>query len=285
MREGITITKGHGTQNDFIIVADPEAEAPLAPEQVAAWCDRRAGLGADGVLRVTHAGALVDAAELDRLPQGVAWDDWFMDYRNADGSVAEMCGNGVRVFAHWLTVNGLAPGAAITVGTRAGARAVEVLEADKHSARVKVEMGPAEAAGTATAQLGNNGLTGIKVDVGNPHLACVLDDETPDSLDRFQLARPEFCARDFPAGANLEILTPLDAGSVAMRVYERGVGETRSCGTGTVAAARAALTHAGVMTGTVAVHVPGGRIDVEMTQRGSTLTGPSRIVAEAELFL
>jgi diaminopimelate epimerase len=94
--------KGHGTQNDFVLLPDPDGRSPLTPAAVAALCDRRGGLGADGVLRVTRAEAALTAGVFERLPEGVAAGDWYMDYRNADGSIAQMCGNGVRVFAHYL---------------------------------------------------------------------------------------------------------------------------------------------------------------------------------------
>ena len=113
--------KGHGTENDFVIVEDHAAAAPLAPERVAALCDRRAGIGGDGLLRVVRADALLAAGEIAELVEGIAPDDWFMDYRNADGSVAEMCGNGTRVFAHWLRSRGLVDEDKFTIGTRAGA--------------------------------------------------------------------------------------------------------------------------------------------------------------------
>ena len=110
--------KGHGTENDFVILLDEPADVALAPSAVAALCDRRRGLGADGVLRVTTAGALLSAGVLERLPDGVSADDWFMDYRNADGSSAQMCGNGVRVFAHYLWAAGLERRREFVVGSR-----------------------------------------------------------------------------------------------------------------------------------------------------------------------
>ena len=111
-----------GTEIDFVILPDLAAQLDLAPPAVAALCDRRRGLGADGVLRVTTAAAAVTAGVIGRLPDGVAADDWFMDYRNADGSVAQMCGNGVRVFAHYLRAAGLEERAAFVVGSLAGPR-------------------------------------------------------------------------------------------------------------------------------------------------------------------
>ena len=116
--------KGHGTQNDFVLLPDLDARLALTPAAVAALCDRRRGLGADGVLRVTTAGAAQAAGVFDRLPEGVAADDWYMDYRNADGSIAQMCGNGVRVFAHYLRASGLETRDEFVVGSLAGPRPV-----------------------------------------------------------------------------------------------------------------------------------------------------------------
>jgi diaminopimelate epimerase len=276
--------KGHGTQNDFIVLPDVLARLDLVPDAVAALCDRRRGLGADGVLRVTTAGAAVGAGVLDRLPDGVDSGDWFMDYRNADGSRAQMCGNGVRVFAHYLRVSGLEDRDEFVVGSLAGPRAVVVHCADDVSADVTVDMGKANRLGTGTATLGGRRLTGMAVDVGNPHLACLVADLTADGLSALDVAGPvEFDRAQFPDGVNIEVLTAPVNGAVSMRVHERGVGETRSCGTGTVAAALAALTHLGVDTGTVGVRVPGGEVSVDITDNSSFLRGPSVLLAHGEL--
>ena len=130
--------KGHGTENDFVIIEDHEGTLELSPERVRVLCDRRAGIGGDGLLRVVRAGALGEP-----LAEGIAPADWFMDYRNADGSVAEMCGNGARVFAHWVRSRGLVDSESFVVGTRAGAKQVTVHSFDEHDAQVSVEMGPA----------------------------------------------------------------------------------------------------------------------------------------------
>lgn len=281
----LVFAKGHGTENDFIIVNDPDASGFFPPERVAALCDRRAGLGADGLLRVVRAGALLNTGEIEALGEGIGLDDWFMDYRNADGSVAEMCGNGTRVFAHWLRSRGLVDTDAFIVGTRAGARPVQVSECTAESATVSVDMGRVGVLGISTATIGDVVVKGLGVDMGNPHLAAVVSDLDAEGLAEFDLQAPVFDPEFFPAGVNVEIVTPLRDGEVSMRVYERGVGETRSCGTGTVAAAAAALADASRATGTVRVHVPGGSVEVEIKNSGSTLTGPSRIVAEGTTVL
>ena len=276
--------KGHGTQNDFIVLPDLLARLDLVPDAVAALCDRQRGLGADGVLRVTTAGAAVNAGVLDRLPDGVNAGDWFMDYRNADGSTAQMCGNGVRVFAHYLRTSGLEDRDEFVVGSLAGPRPVVVHNADDVTADVTVDMGKANRLGTGTATVGGRRLTGMAVDVGNPHLACLVSGLTADGLSALDVAGPvEFDAAQFPEGVNVEVLTAPVDGAVSMRVHERGVGETRSCGTGTVAAALAALDHDGAQTGAVLIRVPGGEVSVEVSDTTSFLRGPSVLLAHGEL--
>ncbi|QBJ98227.1 diaminopimelate epimerase [Rhodococcus sp. ABRD24] len=273
-------SKGHGTENDFVILPDPDAALALPAHRIAALCDRRRGLGADGVLRVVRAGALAAVGVLATLPEGVGPDDWFMDYRNGDGSIAEMCGNGVRVFAHYLRATGLEWRDEFVVGSRAGARPVTVHAADAVYGDVTVDMGVVRELGTSAATVGGRVLGGVGIDVGNPHLACVDPDLTPASLAGLDLTvAPEFDPSFFPEGVNIEISTPLAEGAVEMRVYERGVGETRSCGTGTVAAAVAALRYSGESNGTVEVRVPGGRVEVEISGGRAALRGPSVLVA------
>ncbi len=285
---GIEFSKGHGTQNDFVVLPDPDAWLELTESRVAALCDRQRGLGADGVLRVARAGALVDTGVLAALPEGVAAADWFMDYRNADGSIAEMCGNGVRVFAHYLAATGMESRDEFVVGSRAGARPVVVHHADAVHGEVTVAMGHVRQLGTSTATLSGRSFTGLGIDVGNPHLACVDPTLTAADLAALDLtAAPTFDRTVFPNGVNVEILTPLHDGAVDMRVYERGVGETRSCGTGTVATAAAALVRAGVdidtASGEVRVRVPGGEVTVTIDHGTATLRGPSVLVATGRL--
>ena len=274
--------KGHGTQNDFVVLPDLDAALTLTPAAVAALCDRRRGLGADGVLRVTTAGAARAAGVFDRLPDGVGDTDWFMDYRNADGSTAQMCGNGVRVFAHYLRASGLETADEFVVGSLAGPRPVVLRGVDATTADVTVEMGKANRFGTGTAVVGGRSVDGIAVDVGNPHLACV--GLTGDELAALDVAAPvSFDAQLFPDGVNVEVMTVPADGVVSMRVHERGVGETRSCGTGTVAATLAALAHQGADTGTLRVRIPGGEVTVTITESTSFLRGPSVLLARGEL--
>ncbi|MET8426813.1 diaminopimelate epimerase [Nocardia sp. NPDC004860] len=289
----IEFSKGHGTQNDFVVLPDPDAWLELTPSRVAALCDRQRGLGADGVLRVARAGALIETGVLAALPEGVSAGDWFMDYRNADGSIAEMCGNGVRVFAHYLVATGMEKSEEFVVGSRAGARPVVVHHADPVHGEVTVAMGRVKTLGVSTATVSGREFTGLGIDVGNPHLACVDPELTTASLAELNLDQlPGFDHTLFPNGVNVEILTALAVGSdgergVDMRVYERGVGETRSCGTGTVAAAAAALARDGFDlasdVGHVKVRIPGGVVTVGIENGAAWLRGPSELVATGRL--
>jgi diaminopimelate epimerase len=266
---GVAFAKGHGTENDFVLLADPDGRLRLTPTLVRALCDRHAGLGADGVLRLLRTAAAGDAT-----PDSGA--EWFMDYRNADGSIAEMCGNGARVFARYLVDNGLAVPGELVIGTRAGPRTVVV----PSDGDITVEMGPAIVGGRSTAVVAGRGLPGLVIDVGNPHLVCVLE----GGLDGLDLTQPP--GHDpavFPNGVNVEFVTIAGARSCVMRVHERGVGETRSCGTGTVAAAVAALREDGRDAGEYMVHTPGGPLAVRVGDASTWLTGPAVIVATGEL--
>ncbi|OBB63719.1 diaminopimelate epimerase [Mycobacterium sp. 852014-50255_SCH5639931] len=276
--------KGHGTENDFVLLPDVDAALTLTAARVSALCDRRRGLGADGVLRVTTAGAAHSAGVLDRLPDGVDSADWYMDYRNADGSVAQMCGNGVRVFAHYLRASGMESRDEFVVGSQAGPRPVTVHRVDATYADVTVDMGKANTLGPGEATVGGRRFSGVAVDVGNPHLACVDPDLTAEELTRLDVAAPvSYDHAQFPEGVNIEVLTAPAGGAVRMRVHERGVGETRSCGTGTVAATVAALAAGGADTGTLTVRVPGGDVVVTVTDATSYLRGPSVLVAHGEI--
>jgi diaminopimelate epimerase len=218
------------------------------------------------------------------VPDGVAADDWYMDYRNADGSTAQMCGNGARVFAHYLRASGLESRDEFVVGSLAGPRPVILHRADATNADVSVDMGKTNTLGEGQAIVGGRIFSGLAVDVGNPHLACVDAQLTVEALAALDVAAPvTFDKAQFPDGVNVEILTAPADNAVSMRVHERGVGETRSCGTGTVAAAVAALAYAGTTNGTLTVRVPGGDVVVTITEATSYLRGPSVLVAQGEL--
>jgi diaminopimelate epimerase len=314
--------KGHGTQNDFVILPDPDGAIDLTPGLAARLCDRRAGLGADGVLRAVRVSG--DAA--DRAAgAGGGGAEWFMDYRNADGSLAEMCGNGIRVFGRYLLDHGLVAGPEFAVATRGGTR---LLRAERDG-EITVDMGAPQVLGTGCATLAGRPLEGLRMSLGNPHLACLVD----SPLAGFDLSQPPALdAGQFPDGVNLELVSVVGPGHIRMRVYERGSGATRSCGTGAVAAAAvAAMAAAGQsapaapvgdslsaapaddasgpfadgratagpaaagarpvpaagavpsLAGGWVVDLPGGRLRVMFDGRTSFLSGPAVIVAEGEL--
>jgi diaminopimelate epimerase len=258
-----------------VILPDPRGEHELTPALAARLCDRRAGIGADGVLRVVRTAALPSAG-----PGGPDEAEWFMDYRNADGSIAEMCGNGIRVFARYLLEHGLAAGPSFAVATRSGARQVRA----EPDGRITADMGPVSVLGPGRTVIGGAVRDGLRVSVGNPHLACLVD----DALDKFDLAAPPgLDPAEFPDGGNVELVRVTGPASLSMRVHERGSGETRSCGTGAVAAAAAAASATSSATKTVSgqwhVTVPGGALTVTLDAGTSWLTGPAVIVAEGEL--
>ncbi|MEH1125501.1 diaminopimelate epimerase [Micromonospora sp. CPCC 206061] len=256
--------KGHGTGNDFVLLPDLDGRLTLTPKLVAALCDRRRGIGADGVLRVARFDG--DGAE------------FFMDYWNADGSLAEMCGNGARVFARYLVTAGLAAGT-IPFMTRAG-----IVRAVVEDDAISVDMTPPKVYGVSTATLAHLTLAGAAVDVGNPHLVCALPASVP--LESLDLSRaPEFDTDFFPAGVNVEFVTPVAERHVRMRVYERGSAETMSCGTGACAVAAVALRDAGLDDGPVTVDVPGGRVIVSFDGGECWLRGPAVLVAEGDVDL
>ncbi|SDE74411.1 diaminopimelate epimerase [Blastococcus fimeti] len=274
---------GHGTENDFVVLPDPDGSGwagdRLDGAMVRRLCDRRAGLGGDGVLRLVRSAHVPDAADV--LGPELAACEWFMDHRNADGSYAEMCGNGIRLFLHALIAEGLLDRSACTdgvlVGTRGGPRRVGATADGAYW----VDMGPAAEFGHGSAELDGRTFSGRAVSMGNPHLAALTDVD----VDILDLSRaPRFDAELFPEGVNVELVNVIEPGAhIRLRVFERGVGETRSCGTGACAAAYAALAEAGRTEGTVVVDVPGGRLSVQVDPRTTVLTGPAVLVSAGVL--
>ncbi|HWL01818.1 MAG TPA: diaminopimelate epimerase [Microbacteriaceae bacterium] len=277
----IEFTKGHGTGNDFVVIADPDGALELAPEQVAAICDRHFGIGADGVLRVVRSAALDEPI----ARASVEYAEWFMDYRNADGSVAEMCGNGIRVFARYLLEHGLAAlddAGVLRIGTRAGVKDVVESE-DGYAADLGVWRLSGEDPVVHARQL-DVGRPGLGIDVGNPHVVVALAEL--DELAALDLTTAPTLDPVLPAGANIEFVVPEEplvvdeVGRIRMRVHERGSGETLSCGTGVVAAALAIRYYAGEgAPDEWQVDVPGGRlgVHVELREDGehAWLSGPA----------
>lgn len=264
--------KGHGTQNDFVLLPDHQGQVhgSLPAGRVRALCDRRAGLGADGVLRVIRSSALAEREE------GIGLDsEWFMDYRNADGSVSEMCGNGVRVFALHLLEEGLVPaGEPIRVGSRDGVKVVTV----EPDGQLTVDMGTPRLLGKSEVSVGERSWPARHVDVGNPHAVAFVD----DLADAGPLTEaPGHDPAVYPAGVNVEFVVRRGPRHVAMRVHERGSGETRSCGTGACAVAVATATVDDAPRGeTYTVDLPGGTLLVRWTDDDRMLmTGPAVLVA------
>ncbi|MEV5340442.1 diaminopimelate epimerase [Streptomyces sp. NPDC052676] len=279
MSTRIAFLKGHGTENDFVIVPDPENVIDLPPAAVAALCDRRAGIGGDGLLHVVRSAAHPDARAM------AAEAEWFMDYRNGDGSIAEMCGNGVRVFARYLQHAGLVTEGDLAVATRGGVKTVHIAK----DGDVTVGMGKALLPeGDVTVSVGERSWPARNVNMGNPHAVAFVDD-LADAGNL--LTPPPFSpAAAYPDGVNVEFVVDRGPRHVAMRVHERGSGETRSCGTGACAVAVATARRDGAdpaVTGTpvtYTVDVPGGRLVITERPDGEIeMTGPAVIVAEGEI--
>lgn len=264
MSRSIRAFKGHGTENDFILVPDLDDSLVLEEAFIAAICDRHRGVGADGLIRI-----------VPNENQGEA--KWFMDYRNHDGSLAEMCGNGIRVMARYLVANGLVEPGRFLINTRDGEKEVTVPVVGD----ISVDMGVVSAVpGSVLVSVGKDEYPATKVDVGNPHAVVFvesLDDAGP--LLSPPNVRP---LNAFPAGVNVEFAKIDGEREVSMRVYERGVGETRSCGTGTCAVALATAERFGLLgPSSWTVNVPGGSIRVDLDSIGhAIMTGPAVIVAE-----
>jgi diaminopimelate epimerase len=287
MSTRIAFLKGHGTENDFVIVPDPENALDLPPAAVTALCDRRAGIGGDGLLHVVRSAAHPEAREM------AADAEWFMDYRNADGSIAEMCGNGVRVFARYLQRAGYVTEGDLAVATRGGVKTVHIAKPGPGSGSaggdITVGMGRAVLAeGDVMVSVGERSWPARNVNMGNPHAVAFVED-LAHAGNLF--SPPPFSpASAYPDGVNVEFVADRAPGHVAMRVHERGSGETRSCGTGACAVAVATARRDGAdpaVTGvpaTYTVDVPGGTLVITERPDGEIeMTGPAVIVAEGEI--
>lgn len=255
----VPFTKGHGTGNDFLLLLDPNDEIQLSNQQVTQLCDRHFGVGADGILRAVKSSI------------------WFMDYRNADGSIAEMCGNGIRVFAEFLFQQNLINEVA-EIKTRAGIKRVERVR-DRYWS---VDMGSADL-GQSSVPVHFRGFTHLAspVNVGNPHLVVQVDtlQSLPQTLEWSDVEK----VSTHPDGFNLEFIEVTSKDTIAMRVLERGVGETLSCGTGVCAAAMVHMVASG--TETCSVNVPGGTLLVDKIPGGLRLSGPAELIADGNVEL
>lgn len=286
----LPFTKGHGTENDFVLIPDLDGELDLTPAQVALLADRQAGIGGDGVIRIVRTAAAED--EDVRALAGEA--EWFMDYRNADGSLAQMCGNGTRVFAAWLRREGLV-GESFAIATRAGLRRIRFEGED-----VVTHMGTWRFVDEAKAQeQGFDSLvhveeaeeitepySALSLDLGNPHTVVALPENV--NLNGLRLRRAPMVNPEPPEGSNVEFVRVLGPGRISMRVHERGVGETRSCGTGVCAAAIGTAFWSGDVdaAGEMTVEVPGGTLRVRMLPgREVELAGPAVLVADGTTTL
>jgi diaminopimelate epimerase len=285
----ITFTKGHGTGNDFVLVLDAEGALSLSKTQIAKICDRHFGIGSDGLIRVVKSESLPEGkAVLLEEPNAV----WFMDYYNADGSAAEMCGNGIRVFAKYLLDRGLAEiidGGTLPVGTRDG-----VKDITKSATGFAVDLGRWRLEAESLVEV--SGLDVPRpaqgIDVGNPHAVVALASD--DELSKLRLEDAPTIDPAPANGANVEFVVPKEpmvqqgVGHISMRVFERGVGETLSCGTGIAAAALATRYWAGAgAPNQWQVSVPGGVVGVRMfaTEDGEHvgISGPAQLAFDGEL--
>lgn len=295
------VTKGHGTRNDFVLLDDADGAVDVTPSLVRALADRRAGVGGDGVIRLVRSEAAPDAAASLAEDPAAAW---FMDYRNADGSLAEMCGNGVRVVAAFAQRVGAWDGAGeLVLATRAGVRRVRRLAVQEvpdggGAPWYEVDMGewrlpggPDALASGGDAQVDIPGLTvprpALSVGVGNPHTVVALSDL--GALAEADLSRAPSVTPVPPDGTNVELVVPLGeapggSGRLRMRVHERGVGETESCGTGACAAAVAVHAWAGAgAPESWWVEVPGGTVRVRLAGARVLLAGPAVLTFDADV--
>lgn len=258
-------TYGHGTHNDFVLLFDPDDALTISAEQVQRICSRESGIGSDGLIRIVKDNG-----------------KWFMDYRNADGSIAEMCGNGIRVMARYLVERGHQAEGIFGINTRAGMRYLAAPADDD----ISVNMGKAvldDEYPEIAVTVGEKSWPGYNINVGNPHAVVFVDDlsEAGDLL-----SAPVVDPRDaYPEGVNVEFVQILPNGELAMRVHERGVGETQSCGTGTCAVALAATLQAKKsLPSHWIINPPGGRLVVDTDgHSNATLIGPAVLLKDVEV--
>ncbi|HEY5506753.1 MAG TPA: diaminopimelate epimerase [Coriobacteriia bacterium] len=271
-------TKMHGAGNDFIVIEDLDEDWDFDELAVQVFCDRHFGIGADGMILVR---AATDPAA-----------DFYMLYINADGSVAEMCGNGIRCFARHLVDNGLAEGDTIAVQTLGGIRKIEVIR-DEYGEfeAARVDMGaPVLAAAdipttlpgdpvidrTVSTKLGD--VTVTCVSMGNPHAIIWVDDA--DAAPVLTMGPLVETAAAFPNKTNVEFAQVIDTENIRLRVWERGVGETLACGTGACATlVAAALT--GRTGRSATIELPGGELEIEWAADDHVfMTGPAEVTFE-----
>jgi diaminopimelate epimerase len=276
------LTKHHGLGNDFLVLLDREGDQPVTPELVRALCDRHRGIGADGLMRAVPGEG-----------EGDARVDAVMELRNADGSRAEMSGNGIRCLAHALLLAGWAEAPAVRIATDAGLRTITVHRpVDRSTALLEVDMGAVRLDGDAGEWTDGPLRRATWANMGNPHLVVEVEVEGSADGDGDQLAAAvdlvalgEKVNATVEGGANVHLLTrPSGTGHddrIAIRTYERGVGPTQACGTGACASAAVARAW-GLVGDRVAVDMPGGTAEVRLAGTVA-LVGPATFVATIDV--
>ena len=263
MTTPVIATYGHGTENDFVILFDPDNQREISAMQVAAICNRETGIGADGFIRITRNGK-----------------NWFMDYRNADGSIAEMCGNGIRVMAKYLVTHDYQPEGIFAIDTRAGMKHLRV----PRDGDISVNMGQVTDE-MEEIEVEQNGRTfsGYNISVGNPHAVVFV--ENLEEVGSLEVAPSVSPSSSFPEGVNVEFVEITGNQEARMRVHERGSGETRSCGTGTCAVALAATLKSGQsLPARWTISPPGGQLIVDIDcHSNATLIGPAELIGDHDI--
>ena len=293
------VYKAHATGNDFVVYLDEDGTHEPTADEVRFLCDRHFGIGGDGLIRLAHPQAVSDVNERQIADCAAGDADWFMDYRNADGSLAEMCGNGTRAITLFAQRQGIADqpgGKPFRLGTRAGVKALTSLGDVPGLGKdvFQVEMGAwkrGDVDGYEVTIPGTSGSAcGTFVDMGNPHVVAVLEDAFASlpNVEDLDLVTKPVVAPEIPSDQNVEFVRideqseGDDAGEATMRVNERGCGETLSCGTGLCATAITLRAKTGIDHWTITVR--GGTLRVDVTDEDVKLTGSATIVGKIELL-
>ena len=293
------VYKAHATGNDFVVYLDEDGTHEPTADEVRSLGDRHFGIGGDGLIRLAHPQAVSDVNERQIADCAAGDADWFMDYRNADGSLAEMCGNGTRAITLFAQRQGIADqpgGTPFHLGTRAGVKILTSL-GDVPGLGKDVfqgEMGAwkrGDVDGYEVTIPGTSGSArGTFVDMGNPHVVAVLEDAFASlpNVEDLDLVTKPVVAPEIPSDQNVEFVRideqseGDDAGEATMRVNERGCGETLSCGTGLCATAITLRAKTGIDHWTITVR--GGTLRVDVTDEDVKLTGSATIVGKIELL-
>lgn len=293
------VYKAHATGNDFVVYLDEDGTHEPTADEVRFLCDRHFGIGGDGLIRLAHPQAVSDVNERQIADCAAGDADWFMDYRNADGSLAEMCGNGTRAITLFAQRQGIADqpgGTPFHLGTRAGVKILTSLGDVPGLGKdvFQVEMGAwkrGDVDGYEVTIPGTSGSArGTFVDMGNPHVVAVLEDAFASlpNVEDLDLVTKPVVAPEIPSDQNVEFVRideqseGDDAGEATMRVNERGCGETLSCGTGLCATAITLRAKTGIDHWTITVR--GGTLRVDVTDEDVKLTGSATIVGKIELL-